>query len=59
MPEESYLVRGPDGRMATVISRSVRGALRYYLRQYRPPIGSFVSVKIRGAGDWSDFKVTR
>ena len=52
-------MRGPDGRMATVIAHSVRGALKLYLHQYRPPLGSFVSVKLRGQGSWSDYKVTR
>jgi hypothetical protein len=55
----SYLVRGPGGQMATVVAHSVRGALRLYLHQHRPPPGSFVSVKPRGEGDWAHFKVTR
>ncbi len=56
----SYLVRGPDGQMATVIAHSVRGALKLWLAKHRPPAGSYVSVKLRGeSGGWSDFKVTR
>lgn len=57
--EEQYLVRGPDGRMATVNAHSVRGALNLYLAKYRPADGSLVSVKPRGHGDWADYKVTR
>jgi hypothetical protein len=57
--EQSFLVRGPDGRMSTVIARSVRGVLKTYLRKRRPPIGSVISVKLRGIGSWEDFKVTK
>lgn len=57
--KDSYLVRGPDGKMATIIAYSVRGACDLYLLKYRPPIGGAVSVKVRGGGDWTNFKVTR
>ena len=57
--KESYLVRGPNGTMATVIAHSVRGALKLYLHKHRPAPGSFVSVKPRGYGDWNDYKVTK
>jgi len=56
---DSYLVRGPDGRMATVVAHSVVGALKLYLHKNRLPKGSIVSVKLRGGDeDWSDYKVT-
>lgn len=55
--KESYLVRGPDGRMSTVVAHSVRGALKIYMAKHRPKEG-FVSVKLRGDGDWQDFKVS-
>ena len=45
--------------MATVVAGSVRGALRLYLQKYRPPHGALISIKARGHGDWSDYKVTR
>ena len=57
--KDSYLVRGPDGKMATIVAFSVRGALQLYLHKFRPEPGGAVSVKVRGAGDWHDFKVTR
>lgn len=57
--EDSYLVRGPNGRMTTIVSTSVRAALNKYLVKHRPAVGGVVSVKLRGDGDWHDFKVTR
>ncbi len=55
----SYLVRGADGRCATIIAHSNRGALKLYLAKHRPPIGTFVSVKPRGEDGWVDYKITR
>lgn len=57
--KDSYLVRGPNGRMTTIVSTSVRAALNAYLAKYRPAVGGEVSVKLRGGGDWHDFRVTR
>jgi hypothetical protein len=57
--KESYLVRGPDGRMATIVAHSVRGALKLYLYKHRTMSGDLVSVKPRGHGDWADFKVRK
>jgi len=57
--KDSYLVRGPGGTMATIVAHSIRGALKLYLHKYKPEPGGAVSVKVRGAGDWHDFKVTR
>jgi len=56
----SYLVRGPDGRMATVVAHSIRGALKLYMTQNRRSLGRGdpISVKEREVGDWQDFKVT-
>ena len=57
--EQSYLVRGPDGRMSTIVARSVRGALKSYLRSNRRlRHGDPIAVKLRGAGSWEYFKVT-
>lgn len=53
---QSYLVRGPDGRMSTVIAHSVRGALKLWMHQ-NPRSPGEVSVKARGEGDWHHFKV--
>jgi hypothetical protein len=55
--EEQYLVRGPDGRMVTIVAYSVDGAKRMYLGQKRPPKGSQFSVKPRGHGEWTHFDV--
>ena len=52
-------MRGPGGTMATIVAHSIRGALKLYLHKYKPEPGGAVSVKVRGAGDWHDFKVTR
>lgn len=57
--EQSYLVRGPDGRMSTVVARSVRGAVRSYMRSNRKlRKGDPLAVKLRGVGSWEHFKVT-
>ena len=45
--------------MATVVAHSPRGAVKIYLHRYRPEAGGFVSVKPRGHGDWTDYKVVR
>jgi hypothetical protein len=55
--EEQYLIRGQDGRMATVLARSIRGAVRLYLQKHRPPKGDIIRVKPRGQGDWAEYKV--
>jgi hypothetical protein len=44
--------------MATVVAHSVRGALKLYLHKHRTAPGDLVSVKVRGHGDWHDFKVS-
>lgn len=53
--KESYLIRGPDGRMATVVAHSVRGALKIYLGKHRQK--GVVSVKVRGGDGWNDFEI--
>lgn len=59
MPAKAtFLVRGGDGRMASVIAHSNRGALKIYMAKHRPPRGATVSVKLRGDGDWVDYKIT-
>jgi hypothetical protein len=55
--EQAFLVRGADGRMATVMARSVRGAVKTYLRKHRPRKGDIIDVKPRGTGDWLTYKV--
>lgn len=55
--KEPYLVRGPDGRMTTVIAQSVDGAKRAYLYEHRLAKGSQFSIKPRGWGDWTYFDV--
>lgn len=60
MPQEPYFVRGPDGRMVTIIAHSVDGAKRAYLAQARRrklKRGDPFSIKPRGYGDWVHFSV--
>lgn len=54
---EQYLIRGANGRMATVEARSLRGAVRVYLRLHKPRKGDTIHAKPRGRGDWESFKV--
>ncbi len=44
-----------------MIARSIRGAVKTYLRLHRElRPGDFVAVKLRGAGaDWEHYKVTK
>lgn len=42
--------------MSTVIAHSVRGAAKLWLHR-NPRAAGLISVKVRGAGDWHDFKV--
>ena len=57
--KESFLVRGPTGQMVTVIAHSPRGAVKLYLSKYRTAPGDEVSVKPRGHGEWSFFKIAK
>ncbi len=60
--EISYLVRGPAGTCHTVKARSGIGALKAFLRSdpgRRVPSGTYVSVKPRGEGAWTDYRITR
>ncbi len=59
--EQQYLVRGPDGTVATVNARSPLGAARRYLvRHPRTPRDSELSVKPRLVDeDWTTYKVER
>jgi hypothetical protein len=57
-----YLVRGPDGRMSTVIAQSNRGALNKYCSDNRKLLakGDEVSVKVRGGTDpWVEYTITQ
>lgn len=43
-----------------MIARSIRGALKTYLRKNRGlRHGDMIAVKLRGVGSWEDFKVSR
>lgn len=55
---EQYLVRGPDGRMSTVLARSLDGAKRAFLGARRTlKRGDAFSIKPRNHGDWTHYKV--
>lgn len=54
--KETYLIRGPDGRMHTQIAHSSRGALKLWLQATRPKPGQ-VAVKVRNRGDWEHYKI--
>ena len=43
--------------MATIVARSLRGAVKIYLRKHRPPKGANIHAKPRGHGEWVSFKV--
>lgn len=59
-PKQAYLVRGGDGRMATVIAQSERSALNDWIRDHNPPHGTRVHIKVRGAnGGWTEYKISR
>lgn len=55
---QQFLVRGPDGRMATIVATSMRAALDQYIATHRTRKGDSVSVKPRGEGDWTDYRVS-
>lgn len=56
--EEQYLIRWANGRMTTVVARSLRGAVRTHLRsKNRPKKGDTIHVKPRGRGDWTEFRI--
>ena len=52
-----FLVRGPDGRMATVMATSSRAACDQYVASKRTKPGDLISVKQRGANEWRDYQV--
>jgi hypothetical protein len=52
-----YFVRGADGRIRTIMSGSLIGAVREYIRKYKPQPGDIVSVKERGRGDWEEYDI--
>lgn len=63
--KEQYLVRGPDGRMSTIIAQSVNGALdkweednsRLLDKWIRDYGHANVKVKPRLHGQWKGFKI--
>lgn len=59
-PKQAYLVRGGDGKMATVIAQSEKAALDAWMAKHRPRGGDVVSIKVRGAnGGWTEYKISR
>lgn len=56
--EQAYLIRGSDGRMRTVMGTSERAAIKTFLRKYRPSRGDLFNVKLRGHGDWQEYRVS-
>jgi hypothetical protein len=42
--------------MATIWAFSAKGAMNEYMRRFKPKKG-FVSIKLRGQGDWTDYEV--
>lgn len=57
MPSVMYLVRGDDGKMRTIMAGSEIGAVKDYIRKYKPRSGDIVLVKERGRGDWSEYDI--
>ena len=59
-PEQAWLVRGPDGTMATVQARTAVGALKRWCVKHPRAVGE-VSLKRRGddTGGWIDYRVDR
>lgn len=59
MADKMFLVRRPDGTIATVISRSTRAAARKLADEEGVRHGEVVRVKQRGSDDeWEAFRVT-
>lgn len=58
--EEQFLIRGPDGTMATVLARTAVGALKRWCVAHPRAVGE-VSVKRRGddTDAWIDYRVDR
>ena len=56
--KETYLIRGPDGRMHSQIAHSPRGAVKLWVETTRPQRGGEVAVKARGRGDWEHFRIS-
>lgn len=55
--KETYLVRGPNGRMSTVVAQSHQGAVNIWLDEQPASLTGMVSAKPRGHGKWKDFEV--
>lgn len=55
--ERAFLIRRPNGTMATVRATTIRGAIRVFMDEYDPDVGDY-RVKERNVGGWADFKVT-
>jgi hypothetical protein len=55
-PKVMFLVRGDDGRMATIMATSHRAAANTYIEKYKASPGESISVKQRGSGDWHEFE---
>ena len=53
-----FFVRGPDGKIRTIMSTSKIGAVNKFLRIYAVDEGSDISVKERGRGTWENYQAT-
>ena len=58
---QAYLIRRlADGTMRTVQAQTTRGAMRYFVATYGPPIGEDFAVKEReGSSQWEVFRMTK
>ena len=58
MPYCMFLVRGANGQIRTIMSGSEIGAVKGFIRKYKPRAGDVVSVKERESGDdWSEYDI--
>jgi len=58
VPNIMFFVRGPDGKIRTIMSTSKIGAVNKFLRIYAVDEGSDISVKERGRGTWENYQAT-
>lgn len=58
--KQAYLIRRElDGTMRTTVAASTKGAMQRFVADYAPPLGEEFGVKVRGAGSWEFFSVTK
>ena len=59
MADKMFLVRRPDGTIATVVSRSTRAAVKKLANEEGVRHGEKLKVKQRGSDDpWEEYRVT-